>query len=69
MVDPRKDTTWEALHKRRQGVITDGVHKKDQIQLNSSPESDSEGVKKLKGEYVVRIIQKHQMEQVYIDNK
>ena len=64
MVNPKKDLSWVSLYQSRKGVLTDDVHKHDRIQPNTSEESDSEGIKKLKGEYVLRIIQKHKMEQV-----
>lgn len=68
LVDPKKDQSWFQLYKSRKGILTDDVHKhgRDQIQPNFSEEADSEGVKKLKGEYVIRVIKKHQMDQAII---
>lgn len=66
MVNPKKDLSWVSLYQQRKGVLTDDVHKHDRIQPNTTEESDSEGIKKLKGEYVMRIIKKHKMEQAII---
>lgn len=44
-------------------VQTDGVHAKDNIRSgNTTPETLSEAVKILKGEYVVRAIREHKMD-------
>ena len=69
MVDPKKDFSWVQLHQNRRGILTDDVHRNDRIEPNSSPESDSEAVKKLKGEYVLKIIKHHKMEQVSLKIK
>ena len=68
LVDPKRDTSWFPLYKSKKGILTDDVHRhgKDRIEPNFSEEADSEGVKKLKGEYVIRVIKKHQMDQVFL---
>ncbi|PVD20486.1 hypothetical protein C0Q70_18642 [Pomacea canaliculata] len=58
MVDPKVDTQWKTL---RQHIVTDGVHQKDKIG-GDTPETYSEAVKILKGEYVIRAIEKHNMD-------
>lgn len=63
-VDPQRDRLWETL--RRQ-IQTDGVHAKDNIRSgNTTPETLSEAVKILKGEYVIRAIQEHKMDRAII---
>ncbi|KAH9641467.1 hypothetical protein HF086_006083 [Spodoptera exigua] len=63
-VDPQKDRSWETLHKH---VQTDGVHSKDNIRSgNTTPETLSEAVKILKGEYCVRAIREHKMDRAII---
>ncbi|XP_023221949.1 ATP-dependent RNA helicase DDX1-like [Centruroides sculpturatus] len=61
MVDPRKDTLWTNLKRH---VQTDGVHDNDHVRPgNNTPETLSEAVKLLKGEYTVRAINEHKMDQ------
>ncbi|XP_067131115.1 ATP-dependent RNA helicase DDX1 [Centruroides vittatus] len=61
MVDPRKDTLWTNLKRH---VQTDGVHDNDHVRPGSNtPETLSEAVKLLKGEYTVRAINEHKMDQ------
>lgn len=64
-VDPVKDPSWMGL---RNHIQTDGVHKKDDVSSRGreSQEKRSEGVKILKGEYCVRAIREHKMEQAII---
>ncbi|XP_022832178.1 ATP-dependent RNA helicase Ddx1 [Spodoptera litura] len=63
-VDPQKDRSWETLHKH---VQTDGVHSKDNIRSgNTTPETLSEAIKILKGEYCVRAIKEHKMDRAII---
>lgn len=63
-VDPQLDTTWKNL---RQHVQTDGVHSKDNVRPgNNTPETLSEAVKMLKGEYCVRAIREHKMDRALI---
>lgn len=63
-VDPQKDRLWETLRKH---VQTDGVHSKDNIRSgNTTPETLSEAVKILKGEYCVRAIKEHKMDRAII---
>lgn len=64
MVDPQKDASWKNM---RQHVQTDGVHAKDNVRPgNNSPETLSEAVKMLKGEYCVRAIREHKMDRAII---
>ncbi|CAD0204426.1 unnamed protein product [Chrysodeixis includens] len=63
-VNPQTDRSWETLHKH---VQTDGVHSKDNIRSgNTTPETLSEAVKILKGEYCVRAIKEHKMDRAII---
>jgi ATP-dependent RNA helicase DDX1 len=63
-VDPRKDLSW---HNLRQQVTTDGVHSKDNVRPNSNtPETFSEAVKILKGEYCVKAIDNLRMDHAII---
>ncbi|GIY53024.1 ATP-dependent RNA helicase DDX1 [Caerostris extrusa] len=60
MVDPRKDLSWRSL---KRPIKTDDVHAKDNVRFGSNtPESLSEAVKLLKGEYVVTAINEHKMD-------
>lgn len=64
MVDPQKDASWKNL---RQHVQTDGVHAKDNVKPgNNTPETLSEAVKLLKGEYCIRAIREHKMDRAII---
>jgi ATP-dependent RNA helicase DDX1 len=64
MVDPQKDRSWQNLHKH---IMTDGVHAQDDVRPgNNSPETLSEAVKMLKGEYCVRAIDQHKMDRAII---
>ncbi|KAH7974784.1 hypothetical protein HPB49_019410 [Dermacentor silvarum] len=61
IVDPRKDTSWMNVSRH---VVTDGVHERDNVRPGAStPETLSEAVKILKGEYTVRAIQQQNMDQ------
>ncbi|KAL1433778.1 hypothetical protein MTO96_012309 [Rhipicephalus appendiculatus] len=61
MVDPRKDTSWMNVTRH---VVTDQVHERDNIRPGANtPETLSEAVKILKGEYTVRAIQQQNMDQ------
>lgn len=63
-VDPQLDKSWQNL---RRHVATDGVHSKDDVRPgNNSPETLSEAVKLLKGEYCVRAIDEHNMDRAII---
>jgi len=62
-VDPVHDPSWMGLRRK---VITDGVHFKDDVTNRESMEKRSEGIKILKGEYCVRAIKQHKMEQSII---
>ncbi|XP_057291400.1 ATP-dependent RNA helicase DDX1-like isoform X1 [Hydractinia symbiolongicarpus] len=60
-VDPKEDTAWHFLKPK---IRTDAVHAKDDTHPSSgSAESFSEGVKILKGEYVIKAIRHHKMDQ------
>lgn len=64
MVDPQKDKSWQNLRKH---ILTDGVHAQDRVGPgNNSPETLSEAVKMLKGEYCVRAIDVHNMDRAII---
>lgn len=64
MVDPQKDTTW---HNLRRHIQTDGVHARDNVYpQNHTPETFSEAVKMLKGEYCIRAIEEHKMDRAII---
>lgn len=64
MVDPQKDKSWQNL---RRHIMTDGVHAQDHVGPgNNSPETLSEAVKMLKGEYCVRAIDEHNMDRAII---
>ncbi|XP_076629609.1 ATP-dependent RNA helicase Ddx1 [Colletes latitarsis] len=64
IVDPQKDTTWTNIRKY---IQTDGVHSRDDIRPGSNnPETLSEAVKILKGEYCVRAIKEHNMDRAII---
>ncbi|ROT74451.1 putative ATP-dependent RNA helicase Ddx1 [Penaeus vannamei] len=63
-VDPRADTTWSTL---RRHIPTDGVHQKDNVRPgNNTPETLSEAVKMLKGEYCLKAIDTHKMDKALI---
>jgi ATP-dependent RNA helicase DDX1 len=64
MVDPQKDDSWKNL---RQNVQTDAVHARDNVRPgNNTPETLSEAVKMLKGEYCIRAIREHKMDRAII---
>lgn len=64
-VDPISDPSWRGL---KSHISTDGVHKNDDTGPRSreSKEQNSEAVKILKGEYCVRAVREHKMEQAII---
>ena len=68
MVDPVADKSWIRLRsKSGSSVATDGVHARDQIRPGSdNQETLSEGVKVLKGEYVLKAINHFKMDQCII---
>lgn len=60
LVDPQTDTSW---HNMRRHVQTDGVHAKDGVRPGqNTPETFSEAIKMLKGEYCIRAINEHKMD-------
>ena len=64
MIDPQKDKSW---HNLRRHIETDGVHQRDNIRPGSNdPETLSESVKILKGEYCIRAIKMHNMDRAII---
>ncbi|XP_073481453.1 ATP-dependent RNA helicase DDX1 [Aquarana catesbeiana] len=64
-VNPKKDKLWERLGSKH--IRTDGVHDKDNTRPGgSSPETMSEAIKILKGEYTIRAIKEHNMDQAII---
>ena len=59
-VDPRQDRSWSGY---RSSITTDGVHYEDKTGAGvNTPESFSEAVKIMKGEYCVRAIREHNMD-------
>ncbi|XP_019756222.2 ATP-dependent RNA helicase Ddx1 [Dendroctonus ponderosae] len=63
-VDPQNDRTWQNIRKH---ITTDGVHHQDNVKPgDNSPETLSEAVKILKGDYVVKAIMEHQMDKAII---
>ncbi|XP_057653483.1 ATP-dependent RNA helicase Ddx1 [Diorhabda carinulata] len=63
-VDPQNDKSW---HNLRRHINTDGVHARDNVRPgNNSPETLSEAVKLLKGEYCLNAIDKHKMDRAII---
>ncbi|XP_006140872.1 ATP-dependent RNA helicase DDX1 isoform X2 [Tupaia chinensis] len=64
-VNPKTDKLWERLGKNH--IRTDDVHAKDNTRPGAnSPEMWSEAIKILKGEYAVRAIKEHKMDQAII---
>uniref|UniRef100_A0A915L4T7 ATP-dependent RNA helicase DDX1 n=1 Tax=Romanomermis culicivorax TaxID=13658 RepID=A0A915L4T7_ROMCU len=64
MIDPRTDKRWINM---RQHIETDGIHYNDEIRPGTqAAETLSEAVKILKGDYVVRAIREHNMDQSLI---
>lgn len=64
IVDPQTDTTW---HNIRRHLQTDGVHARDGIRPGlNTPETFSEAIKMLKGEYCLRAIDEHKMDRAII---
>ncbi|VDM42307.1 unnamed protein product [Toxocara canis] len=63
MVDAKNDRMWIRI-KPQDRIQTDGMHANDEIRPGSDyPETISEGTKILKGEYVLRAIRQHNMDQ------
>ncbi|KAG2468232.1 DDX1 helicase, partial [Polypterus senegalus] len=64
-VNPKTDRLWERLGKNH--IRTDEVHAKDHTRPGANtPEMFSEAIKILKGEYTVRAIKEHKMDQAII---
>ncbi|RLW12373.1 hypothetical protein DV515_00000694 [Chloebia gouldiae] len=64
-VNPKTDKLWERLGKNH--IRTDEVHAKDNTRPGANtPEMWSEAIKILKGEYTVRAIKEHKMDQAII---
>ncbi|KAF4801092.1 ATP-dependent RNA helicase DDX1 [Turdus rufiventris] len=64
-VNPKADKLWERLGKNH--IRTDEVHAKDNTRPGANtPEMWSEAIKILKGEYTVRAIKEHKMDQAII---
>ncbi|XP_067098227.1 ATP-dependent RNA helicase DDX1 [Osmerus mordax] len=64
-VNPKQDRLWERLAKNH--IQTDEVHAKDNTRPGANtPEMWSEGIKILKGEYTIRAIKEHKMDQAII---
>ncbi|CAL4154397.1 unnamed protein product, partial [Meganyctiphanes norvegica] len=63
-MDTWNDNSWATLRKH---VTTDGVHQKDNVRPgNNTPETLSEAVKMLKGEYCIKAIETHNMDKAII---
>lgn len=61
LIDPLVDGRWKSLGRH---IQTDGVHAQDPVGPGrNTPETFSEAVKMLKGEYLIRAIEEHQMDQ------
>ncbi|XP_016391527.1 ATP-dependent RNA helicase DDX1-like [Sinocyclocheilus rhinocerous] len=64
-VNPKKDRIWEKLLKNH--IRTDDVHAKDDTRPGANTsEMWSEAIKILKGEYAIRAIKEHKMDQAII---
>uniref|UniRef100_A0A8C1LEC0 ATP-dependent RNA helicase n=1 Tax=Cyprinus carpio TaxID=7962 RepID=A0A8C1LEC0_CYPCA len=64
-VNPKKDRIWEKLGKNH--IRTDEVHAKDDTRPGANTsEMWSEAIKILKGEYAIRAIKEHKMDQAII---
>uniref|UniRef100_A0A5S6QP29 ATP-dependent RNA helicase n=1 Tax=Trichuris muris TaxID=70415 RepID=A0A5S6QP29_TRIMR len=64
MVDPKSDKRWISL---RSHIKTDGIHAGDEIRPGSNtPETLSEAVKRLKGEYVLQAIRQNKIDRCLI---
>ncbi|CAL7934575.1 unnamed protein product [Xylocopa violacea] len=64
IVDPQKDKSW---HNLRKHIETDNVHARDNVRPgNNNPETLSEAVKILKGEYCIRAIKEHNIDRAII---
>ena len=64
MIDPQADKSWMNV---KNHVTTDAVHANDNIKYGTNtPETLSEAVKILKGEYCVRAIREHKMDRAII---
>ncbi|KFD57405.1 hypothetical protein M514_01508 [Trichuris suis] len=64
MVDPRSDKRWISL---RSHIRTDGIHAGDEIRPGSNtPETLSEAVKRLKGEYILQAIRQNRIDRCLI---
>lgn len=60
LVDPVTDLRWHSLKRH---IQTDGVHAKDNVKPGlNTPETFSEAVKMLKGEYLIKAIEEHKMD-------
>ncbi|XP_064870502.1 ATP-dependent RNA helicase Ddx1-like, partial [Oncorhynchus nerka] len=65
-VNPKHDRSWERLD-RKNHILTDEVHAKDNTRPGAnSSEMWSEAIKILKGEYTIRAIREHNMDQAII---
>nr|AFN70718.1 ATP-dependent RNA helicase DDX1 [Botryllus schlosseri] len=66
-VNPKKDRSYEMLRPEAR-IETDGVHQRDRVGQRDKPcdEKYSEAVKILKGEYCIKAIKKHNMDQCII---
>lgn len=63
-VNPQTDLSWHTMNSH---IMTDGVHAKNEVRPGgNTPETMSEAVKMLKGEYCVRAIDEHKMERAII---
>ncbi|XP_048858219.1 ATP-dependent RNA helicase DDX1 [Brienomyrus brachyistius] len=65
LVNPKTDRTWEKLGQNH--IQTDEVHAKDNTRPGAhTPEMWSEAIKVLKGEYTVKAIKEHKMDQAIV---
>lgn len=64
IVDPQKDLSW---HSMKRHIQTDGVHNTDNVRPgNNTPETFSEAVKMLKGDYLITAIEEHKMDRAIL---
>uniref|UniRef100_A0A914DH30 ATP-dependent RNA helicase n=2 Tax=Acrobeloides nanus TaxID=290746 RepID=A0A914DH30_9BILA len=68
IVDPKNDKSWIRLRSKiGDSIATDGIHSKDEIRPGrDDPETLSEAIKTLKGEYIIKAIDEHKMDKCII---
>ncbi|KAK0414730.1 hypothetical protein QR680_011590 [Steinernema hermaphroditum] len=67
LVDPLADQSWIRLRGTEEAITTDGMHRSDRLYPGTDdPCTLSEAVKILKGDYLLKAIREHNMEQCII---